>query len=75
MMLPIFQHGSSLFRGSTACGKEYFKIFPFLNSYKYSSYQPYFHETDLIRYLENESYVLHSIAIKVVTYFLHFYVL
>ena len=29
--------GSSLFRGSTSCNKEYLKFFPLLNSSKYSS--------------------------------------
>ena len=41
------QTGSCLFRGSTASSKEYFNIFPLLNSSKYSSSsQLYFHEID-----------------------------
>ena len=41
--------GSSLFYRSTASNGEYFKIFPLLNSSKYSSLQLYSHETNLIQ--------------------------
>ena len=43
------EFGSSLFRMSTANNKVYLKCFPLLNSSKYSSWQLYSHETDLIK--------------------------
>ena len=39
----------SLFRGSTACNKEYFKIFPLSNSIKYFLSQLYSRERDMIQ--------------------------
>ena len=41
--------GSNQFRGSTGSNKEYSKISPLLDSYKYSSSQLHAHETDLIQ--------------------------
>ena len=43
--------GSSLFGGSTASNKKYFKMFLLLNSSKYSSTELYSHGIDLIQFL------------------------